>query len=658
LTIQKEQRNLGAIRIIMPPIFGILNTNLQKQDPETISRMMRAAKYIKPRKIETIGVNGGFVAAAAVAENPLIEGKETLAIAGPWVVVGDVSLYKREELVRKMGRRNQNENEKQNENEEGRKSDTRIVLEAWMKWGRECVKYLYGDFAFVVFNRETGEIFCGRDPMGVRPFFYCFQQNVFVFGSELRYVLAFFKTKPALRYEYLLDTLVTVKTKKEFSPFENMFRLKPGHYLQKIKGYIQISQYWKPDPEKRIQLHVEEDYVVLFREKLINAVNMRCARVSELGCELSGGLDSSAVTGIAGDYASQKELSITAFSNIFPSDTGIEFKDEQEFIDGMVKFKPLRWFGVDGLGCTIPGLLQYSNDIQGCFVQQNYNVFNRGIYMAAGEQGMQALLSGFGGDELVSARIAMPWNELINEHLWKVILDELYYKGVTIKSLLKPGIIGGRYLKSLIYHPKFKSGVFTPELLDRRFTNLPIIPAFTVKNALRKRLGDNFRKPCRKKVTFRQYDRFMLDHVPQRMEYCYTAAAQYGIEYRYPLWDIDLMETYLAFPPWMKQHHGINRYVFRQAIKDFVPEMIWKRDDKAGSTIPQMRYSFIKEKELLFELINSCSGSSYLNEIFDFSRFSQWYEKLVKRDKKDMNYLMPGAFYTYLMIMLYFKDHG
>ncbi len=58
----------------------------------------------------------------------------------------------------------------------------------------------------------------------------------------------------------------------------------------------------------------------------------------------------------------------------------------------------------------------------------------------------------------------------------------------------------------------------------------------------------------------------------------------------------------------------------------------------------------------IMDLINACSGSEFLNEIFDFSRFPQWYERLVKRDKEDMNYLMPGAFYNYLMMMIYFRE--
>jgi asparagine synthase (glutamine-hydrolysing) len=142
------------------------------------------------------------------------------------------------------------------------------------------------------------------------------------------------------------------------------------------------------------------------------------------------------------------------------------------------------------------------------------------------------------------------------------------------------------------------------------------------------------------------------------MEYCYTAAAQYGVEYRYPLLDIDLIETYLAFPPWMKQYHGINRYVFREAIKGFVPEEIRQRDDKSGTTIPHLHYSLLKEKDQIMRFIRSCAGQPDLEKIMDLSKFPQWYEKLTQRDKADINFLNPGAFYAYLMIMLYFRDHG
>ena len=70
----------------------------------------------------------------------------------------------------------------------------------------------------------------------------------------------------------------------------------------------------------------------MFRELLVNAVNMRCEGVTSLASELSGGLDSSAVTGIAADFASSEKIPFIPFSNVFPENTGFEFKDEREFI--------------------------------------------------------------------------------------------------------------------------------------------------------------------------------------------------------------------------------------------------------------------------------------------------------------------------------------
>jgi asparagine synthase (glutamine-hydrolysing) len=205
-----------------------------------------------------------------------------------------------------------------------------------------------------------------------------------------------------------------------------------------------------------------------------------------------------------------------------------------------------------------------------------------------------------------------------------------------------------------LYQPEYKYGVFTPELLNRRFTNLPLRRTFAQKYQLRQRLGEKFKQPRRDRLAQRQSARVMLEHLPQRMEYCYSAAAQYGLEYRYPLLDIDLLETCLAFPPRVKQHHGINRYIFRQGIQGFVPEKIRERDDKSGTTIPQVYCSLVNDREAILNLVTSCSGSEFLNEIFDFPKFPEWYGKLVKRDPKDMNYLMPGAFYDYLMIMMYY----
>ncbi len=549
-----------------------------------------------------------------------------------WTVVADASFYK----------------------QSGSKEEVmETLLNTWLKHGVNCVKELYGDFAFVIHNSETGEIFCARDHFGVRPFFYSFTGNRFIFGSLLNSVVSAMKSKPPVRYEYLLNSLVTAKEEKDLTPFENIYRLKPGHYLYHRNNKTDIHSYWQLDPEKRIVLKNENEYTALLREKLVKAVNMRCRGIERPGSELSGGLDSSAVTGIATRYCNENHTLLQAYSNVFPQGTNMEIKDELEFIQNMEGFIPFKLHTIDHLSSSIPELLQHSIDIQGCHIQQNFSISGDALYQAAGRDQIQVLLSGFGGDEMVSARTSVQWNELIRNREWSVIQEELFHKGITPKSLARALRLPINYLKWYFKRGGYTSGVFTKELLDRRFSNMPLQPDFALENNLRQLLGDQYIRERRDSLAMRQVDRIMHPHLPQRMEYCYAATSQYGIEYRYPLLDVDLVETYLAFPVWMKQHHGINRYAFRQAIKEFVPEEIRLRNDKSGSTIPQTYYSLAKERNQIMALLDDASRSPFLSKIFDFSKFRAWYEKLVKRAPEDQNYLMPGAFYSYLMMMIY-----
>jgi asparagine synthase (glutamine-hydrolysing) len=630
----------------MPPVFGIFQSNLIQPDPILMGRMADAATYNVPRHIATFD-GPGLLAAAALRNSISLKSDHTaLYRKDHLVIAADASLYNRKALAHQLGL-------KTAVTEAG---DAELILLAYEKWGSRCPGFLYGDFAFVIFNTQNGEFFSGRDPLGVRPLFYTRMQSSFIFASELRLVLAAMDNQPEIQQDYLLDSLVGVKSSKEKTPFESIYRLSPGHFMEGKRGEIQLTRYWMPDIKATIDLEKDQDYIDMFRELLVNAVDIRCDGVASLACELSGGLDSSAVTGIAADFASSENSPFITLSNVFPENTGFVFKDEREFIGEMLSFKGLKGILVDHPGKSLSGLLKHTLSIQGTYVQQNFDTMNHGLYEAASKAGSQVLLSGFGGDELVSARTAFPWNEMILKGQWATIKDELFSSGITPKALLKPGLIVARFLYSRFNRSKYTSGAFTPELLSRRLQNLPIQPAYVTQHNLEGRFREKYRFPKQDVLSMRQLYRINMEHLPQRMEYCYTAAAQYGLEYRYPLLDVNLVLACLAFPARLKQHQGTNRYLFREAIKGYVPEVIRKRNDKSGTTIPHTYYSLIREKESILEMVNKCRGQSQLEEIFDLSRFPEWYEKLVLRAEEDMNALNPGAFYTYLMMMMYYRD--
>jgi asparagine synthase (glutamine-hydrolysing) len=630
----------------MPPVFGIFQPNLKQPDPILMGRMTDAATYIVQRHVTTFD-GPGLIASAALKKNvSLIPDHTVIYQKDHLVIVADASLYNSKALAQRL-------KIKTPVSEAG---DAELILLAYEKWGSCCPGFLYGDFAFVIFNTQNGEFFGGRDPLGVRPLFYTWIENTFIFASELRLVLAALDARPEIHQEYLLDSLVGVKTSKDKTPFESIFRLSPGHFMERKKGEIKITRYWMPDIKATINLEKDQEYIDMFRELLVNAVNMRCDGVTSLASELSGGLDSSAVTGIAADFTSAKNIPFIPFSNVFPENTGFVFKDEREFIHEMLSFKGLKGILVDRMGKPITELLKYTVDIQGTYVQQNFNMMNHGLFKAAAQAGSDVLLSGFGGDELVSARTAFPWNEMILKRQWTAMQDELFSKGITPKTLLKPGLITARFIYSRLSRKEYSTGVFTPELLQRRLQNLPIQPVYVKQHDLENRFLNKYRFPRKDILAQRQLYRISMDHVPQRMEYCYTAAAQYGLEYRYPLLDVNLVLACLAFPARLKQHRGTNRYLFRESILGYVPEAIRQRDDKSGSTIPHKYYSVVQEKENLIALVNDCQGNKKIQEIFDLSRFSKWYDKLVRREEEDLNTLNTGAFYTYLMMLIYYSD--
>ncbi len=140
----------------MPPIFGILNTKLQSVDRGMIARMTHAAKYIHSRQIKSNEIRGGYVASAVTLVNPLVAGDDTMSTRNKLTIVADAALYKRDAMIKSLG----------NQSEFSNVSDAALILQAYIKWGGECVKFLYGDFSFVIFNSDTGQLFAGRDQLG------------------------------------------------------------------------------------------------------------------------------------------------------------------------------------------------------------------------------------------------------------------------------------------------------------------------------------------------------------------------------------------------------------------------------------------------------------------------------------------------------------
>ncbi|MFZ0772493.1 MAG: asparagine synthase (glutamine-hydrolyzing) [Candidatus Sulfotelmatobacter sp.] len=178
-------------------------------------------------------------------------------------------------------------------------SDTESIVHLYEEYGQDCVQHLRGMFAFVIWDKLRNTLFAARDRLGIKPFYYCLQDGTFVFGSEIKALLAY----PGIRAEFnpgvLPEYLAFGYVAGEATFFSGIRKLPAGHTLELTKdGRAVIRRYWDlsvaEDPEPRERAY----YVQRYRELLEDAVSSHLMSDVPLGVFLSGGLDSSAVAAL------------------------------------------------------------------------------------------------------------------------------------------------------------------------------------------------------------------------------------------------------------------------------------------------------------------------------------------------------------------------
>jgi asparagine synthase (glutamine-hydrolysing) len=179
------------------------------------------------------------------------------------------------------------------------RSDTETIVHLYEEYGRDCVKHLRGMFVFVIWDRRKRTLFAARDRMGIKPFYYRWDGKAFLFGSEIKTILAY----PGVEAEFNRGTLAEYLAFGYITGQETMFagirKLMPGHTLELSEhGEPRIERYWDLTTEVDVEPRPHDYYVKTYRELLEDAVESHLMSDVPLGVFLSGGLDSSAVAAL------------------------------------------------------------------------------------------------------------------------------------------------------------------------------------------------------------------------------------------------------------------------------------------------------------------------------------------------------------------------
>jgi len=178
-------------------------------------------------------------------------------------------------------------------------SDTETIVHLYEEYGRDCVQRLRGMFAFAIWDRRTRVLFAARDRLGIKPFYYHWDGKAFLFGSEMKAILAYPGMDAAFNRSTLAEYLAFGYITGPSTMLAGINKLMPGHTLELPEGgQPNIKRYWDLNVEVDRDPRPRQYYVNTYREMLEAAVSSHLMSDVPLGVFLSGGLDSSAVAAL------------------------------------------------------------------------------------------------------------------------------------------------------------------------------------------------------------------------------------------------------------------------------------------------------------------------------------------------------------------------
>ena len=196
------------------------------------------------------------------------------------------------------------------------RSDTEVIIHLYEDLGEGCVQRLHGMFAFAIWDRRTETLLLARDRMGIKPLYYHAGRHAFVFASEIRSLLAVDGVSPALNLQAMHDFLTYRYVAAPQTAWRGIYKLQPGHLLSLKAGTVAVKPYWDLNFSKKLAMPEDEMVDECYRRLEASTKSHLVGEVPH-GVFLSGGLDSTMITGLVARMSGQR---VKTFSVGFDGD--------------------------------------------------------------------------------------------------------------------------------------------------------------------------------------------------------------------------------------------------------------------------------------------------------------------------------------------------
>lgn len=505
-------------------------------------------------------------------------------------------------------------------------SDSELVLKCYLLWQEAMLPRLLGDFSFAIWDPRRRTLFCARDHLGVRPFYYTLAGENLIFATDLKAVFAHSKVSKRLNVDQWLAVVTYVDPAPEETFYAGIRRLAPGRWLRFDERGLDGGRYWSLDPSFELPARPDDEYAGEFRRLFTESVRSRLRSAHPVGTHLSGGLDSSAVTCVAREVLRADQnaghLPLRTVSNIMPT---IKQCDESEYITSVVAGGDLApsYARSDTAGSLFAADDFFEDEPD--FVLRANGYLLEQISAASREARIRIILDGFDGDTTVSHG-SDRFAELTRAGNWAAFSRE-----ASLYARLIPGV-----RKDILFHTyalptldrlattrQWKRYVTGSIALARHYDRTAVrplakhlfqtfSPAWMLSLAKAARAGSKgagqrsdsfpfFTAPFAAKLrAFEQAHVAEANGEPSaRTTQCQALSSglfsnalemmdriykRYGMEGRHPFLDKRLVEFCVALPSDQKMRHGQGRFIMRSSLRGTLPDAIRLRFGKTDYT--------------------------------------------------------------------------
>ncbi len=464
-------------------------------------------------------------------------------------------------------------------------SDTEVLMAANACYGKECLQYLDGMFAFAIWDEVLQTLFCARDRFGEKPFYFHYDeaQHALVFASEMKALWAagiHRKTDNEMLLRYLSLGWVQNPTNKQQTFYQDIYSLPPAHYLlfNLQKRAVQIERYW--DLDKQVQSDQStENLKENFLHLLSTSVQRRLRSDVAIGSSLSGGLDSSAIVSLINKLVAHTEKQQT-FSAVFPGFA----KDESEHIKEVVQQYHLDNFTVTPTAEElIVDLDKIASHQEEPFPSSSIYAQYR-VYQLAKQHGVTVILDGQGADEILAGyHKYYHWflQQLIANGEWNKAKKELHAAKQNEVQLQ-----WGKRNYLAAYLPGFTARQLEIKSIKQTLRNRDLKPSFAKKYFNRSAIY----KPVVGQLNDMLYFNVMEFGLEELLRYADRNSMAHSREVRLPFLNHELVQFAFSTPATAKIYNGFTKHLLRLTVDNHLPKDIVWRKDKVGFEPPQQQW--------------------------------------------------------------------